>query len=86
MSAALVDTLRPARKIVSLETRRAVDQRTRGDALIVSHAFPYSTVGEFEENISEVRAYTRTADKEAPNIMMTKFEARTVERTTGRRT
>ena len=47
--------------------------RTRGDVSISLQASLYSTVGEFFENSSEVRAYRRRAENPAPKIITTRF-------------
>jgi hypothetical protein len=53
-----------------------------GEDLISSHAWPYSTVAEFFENSSEVRAYTNTAVNPAPNRMTNRFVNLAVDLTT----
>lgn len=48
-------------------------QHTRGEAFILSQAFPYRTVGEFFENNSEIKAYANIAENPAPNNITVKF-------------
>src|SRR5882762_5589405 len=47
--------------------------RTFGEAFMRSHALPYSTVGEFGENSSDVRAYINIAENPAPSNITVKF-------------
>lgn len=58
------------------------DGRTEGDALTLSQACPYSTVAEFFEKSSEVRAYMSTADRPAPTRMTARLVVRAVVRAT----
>jgi hypothetical protein len=55
---------------------------TFGERLILSHAWPYSTVGELLENNSEVRAYVRTVKSPAPSSMTVRLVVRAVVRIT----
>jgi hypothetical protein len=56
--------------------------RTRGDAVILSHAWLYTTVGEFCEKSSDVSAYVSTTVKPAPTRITVKFPVRAVARAT----
>ena len=44
-----------------------------------SHACAWSTVGEFFENSSDVRAYNNIAENPAPNRITNKFDIRAVD-------
>ena len=53
-----------------------------GEDFISSQACPYSTVAEFFENNSEVRAYANTAVKPAPNRITNRLVILAVDLTT----
>jgi hypothetical protein len=57
--------------------------RTLGEALIRSQASPYRTVGEFLENSSDVKEYTRSTDSPAPNRITVRLVVLAVVRITG---